>query len=225
MNITNRPVCINRALCSKSKSDKPNSFKWLHSSSKCPEYQTSLKTCILAACEGNKAWWRPAVSWTRHSVSKQMTMTRFFNCQSDTAIAIWGRSWRARNTASVTKREGIYSSERHFRKGLRLSHHLWRRVCPSASWAAALLQNSAGRFEALQVSVDLTGCPTKSTERFPLVPVGWEPDPGWHFLGLEAARLPCIRPNWIITRNPTYKASRTSRHSSFPVLPAAHRGQ
>lgn len=86
MNITNRPVCINRALCSKSKSDKPNSFKWLHSSSKCPEYQTSLETCILAACEGNKAWWRPAVSWARRSVSKQMTTTRFFNCQSDIAI-------------------------------------------------------------------------------------------------------------------------------------------
>lgn len=54
MNIINRPVCIKRALCSKSKSDKPNSFKWLHSISKCPEYQTSLETCILAACEENR---------------------------------------------------------------------------------------------------------------------------------------------------------------------------
>lgn len=54
MNIINRPVCINRALCSKSKSDKPNSFKWLHSIPKSPEYQTSLGTCIPAACEQNK---------------------------------------------------------------------------------------------------------------------------------------------------------------------------
>lgn len=74
---------------------------------------------------------RPTVSWTRCFALKQMTMTRFFNCQSDTANAIWHCSWRARNIVSVTKREGICSWERHFRKGLHLSHHLWQRVCLS----------------------------------------------------------------------------------------------
>lgn len=54
MNIINRPVCTNRALCSKSRSDKPNSSKWLHSIPKSPEYQTALETCIPAACEENK---------------------------------------------------------------------------------------------------------------------------------------------------------------------------
>jgi len=36
-------------------------------------------------------------------------MTRFFNCQSDTANAIWFCSWRARNLVSVTEGRHFFS--------------------------------------------------------------------------------------------------------------------
>lgn len=160
MTIINRPICINSALCSKSKQQP---IPWLH---------------------GRKTK-RPTASWTGCLVLKQMTMTRFFNCQSDTANTIWCCSWGARNVP-VTEREGICSWEWHFRKGLRLSHHLWQHVCPSAGWTVELLsfcKTLQGSFKTCRsLWIVFTAL---WSQRKGLLSVGWELIPRWQFLALE----------------------------------------
>lgn len=115
----------NRALCSKSKSDKPNSFKWLHSIPKALSIKHHWRP---AACEENKEahtqlGWRLGAETDEYDgdfLNSKVTL------QMQSGIA-------AGTVVSITEREGICSGERerecHFRKGLYLSHHLCQCVC------------------------------------------------------------------------------------------------
>lgn len=163
MNIINRPVCINRALCSKSKSDKPNSFKWLHSNPRSSEYQTSLETCIPAAREGNKEP-HTLLGW-RLAYSDRDFLTTKVTLQMQPAIAA-GPGLLCQSPRG----KAICSGDRewHFSKGLHLSHHLCQQV--SLSWLVQTLQDGR-ELPRSGTTTGLLSCPAEGK-----VPLLWAED-------------------------------------------------